>query len=254
MGLTGKVALVTGGGTGIGKGVALALAREGARVVIMGRRIQPLKETARLIETLGGEAAAIAGDVSSFEDVARVIDHTSNQWQRLDLLVNNAGVYAKENGLLGTSLALIHELISTNLLGVILTTQAAVPLMLRNGGGCVINIASYAAIGSAPGQPVYGASKAGVIHLTQSLARTLGPTIRVNAISPDWTFTKTADEAKTEEEEQRLADGGSCYALGRIAFPEDIASACLWLASPEASYISGSNLLLHGGGAVFRRK
>lgn len=135
-------------------------------------------------------------------------------------------------------------------------TQAAVPLMLRNGGGCVINITSNTGIASAPGQPVYGASKAAVIHLTQSLARTLGPAIRVNSISPDWTFTKTADEARTEEEERRVAEGGSYYALGRIAFPEDIARACLWLTSSDASYVSGSNMLLHAhsGGPVFRRK
>jgi NAD(P)-dependent dehydrogenase (short-subunit alcohol dehydrogenase family) len=247
---TGKVALVTGGGTGIGRSIARAFAREGARVVVAGRRAEPLDETVELIVGEGGEAIAVAADVTQSADVAELISRTVGHFGSLDIAVNNVGVLRP--GAVGD----LDEddwraSVETNITGTWLSMKHEIAHMRSNGGGSIVNVASN--LGSharLPGLGAYVASKAAVSALTQNAALDhVADGIRINAVSPGPVDTSlTLMPGETEEE--RDARFGAQVPLGRIGRTDDVASAVLYLASDDAGFIVGTDLRIDGGAAA----
>ena len=236
---TNRVALVTGGGTGIGRAVAKALVAEGAKVVVTGRREEPLKQLAAEFPEL---VRYITMDVTEKGSPANAVRFVIEQFGRLDILVNNAGV-----GVLGPLVELdddaIRQTFSVNVEGVLITTREAIPSLAKNGGS-IINISSTIARVSMPGTTAYAGAKASVERITASLAVELGPQgIRVNAVAPGVTKTDMSDSIPQEMIEGMVAQ----TPLGRIGQPEDIARAVTFLASDDASWITGQVLQSSGG-------
>ena len=242
---TGKVVLVTGGSRGIGAGIVRRFAETGARVVLNYRQSQSAAEAISAeITASGGEALLIQADVTDQVQVAGMIEQTVAEYGRLDILVNNVGAYP-ERPLAEMSAGEWEEVVDANLGSVFLCTQAAAGQMIaQDGGGVIINIATVEAIQPAPGYSHYNAAKAGVLMFTRSAANEYGPHgIRVNAVSPGLIWRPGI--------EQNWPEGVARYRqaapLGRLGQPEDIADACLFLASPAARWISGINLVVDGG-------
>lgn len=236
-----QVVLVTGGGKGIGRGITMAFLAQGAQVVICGR-----SEPDTLPEADGRQAAFIAADVRDTEQAQALFAQIQERYGRLDVLINNAG---------GTPFCLaadasprLHEnIIALNLTAPLLLAQQANALMQQQDqGGVVIFIASVSAQRPSPGTAAYGAAKAGILNLTRSLAVEWAPKVRVVAVTPG--LVQTEQSHLHYGDEDGIAAVAATIPLGRMAQPDDIASACLFLASPSASYASGTNLTIHGGG------
>ena len=236
---TNKVALVTGGGTGIGRAIAKALVAEGARVVVTGRREVPLKQ---LAAEFPDAVRYITTDVTEKGAPARAVSFVIEQFERLDILVNNAGV-----GILAPLVELddeaIQQIFAVNVEGVLITTREAIPSLAKNGGA-VVNISSTLAQVSMPGAAAYAGSKAAIERITSALAVELGPQgIRVNAVAPGVTKTDMSDAVPQQMIEGMVAQ----TPLGRIGQPEDIARAVAFLASDDASWVTGQLLQSSGG-------
>ena len=236
---TNRVALITGGGTGIGRAVAKALVAEGARVVVTGRREEPL---AQLVAEFPDAVRYITTDVTEKGGPANAVRFVIEQFERLDILVNNAGM-----GALGPLVELgddaIQQTFAVNVEGVLITTREAIPSLSKNGGA-VVNISSTIAQASMPGTAAYAGSKAAMERITSSLAVELGPQgIRVNSVAPGVTKTDMIAIAPQEMIEGMIAQ----TPLGRIGEPEDIARAVAFLASDDASWITGQVLQSSGG-------
>lgn len=246
MSLQKKVAIVTGGGQGIGKAIAKRFLQEGMKVVIAEIDQEAGKETADEFYSLGS-ILFVHADVSEEDSVKNLIQETIAQFDCIDVLVNNAGRSAPENPpITELSLEDWHKTISTNLTGVFLCTKHCVE-HLRKTQGTIINIASTRALMSEPNTEAYAASKGGVLALTHALAISLGPDIRVNCISPGWIEvsewqkqTKRHQSELTEQEHQQ-------HPVGRVGKPEDIASLAVYFASSEAAFITGTNFVVDGG-------
>jgi NAD(P)-dependent dehydrogenase (short-subunit alcohol dehydrogenase family) len=233
------VALVTGGGTGIGRAVARALLAEGARVVVIGRREQPL---AALAAEFGGPVSYLAGDVTERGGPARAVRHAVEGYGRLDALVNCAG-FASLRPLAETDDDDLERVMAVNVRGLLATTREAVPHLARTGGS-VVNISSTIARASMPGSAAYAGSKAAVERITSALAVELGPLgVRVNAVAPGLTRTDMSAGAPPEVVEAMVAQ----TPLGRIGEPDDIAKAVVFLASNDASLVTGQVLQSSGG-------
>jgi 3-oxoacyl-[acyl-carrier protein] reductase len=248
--LDGKVALVTGASRGLGRATALLFAQEGAAIVVnyAARRDEAERVTDAIRES-GGEALAIQADVADGSDVTEMARQALDRFGRIDILVNNAGIHRPGTGLT-TSEEDLNSLFAVNVGGVLHCVQAVVPGMIERGYGRLVNIASVAGLitGAANNTP-YAASKAAVIALTKRLALELGPNgITVNAICPG--FIRT-DMALREDAEQRTAAFAAKAVLGRVGEPGDIAAAALFLASDEASFITGQVLTVDGGRTDF---
>jgi 3-oxoacyl-[acyl-carrier protein] reductase len=245
MRLAGKVALITGAQQGIGRAIALAYGREGASVVVnyLDDR-QAAEAIAAQIRQQGGRAVAVAGDVACAHDVQRMIE-AGSAFGGIDVLVNNAGIFPRVP-FLEMSEAQWDEVLTVNLKGTFLCTQAVARELVRQGRpGAIINLASGAAFRSSPRGVHYVASKAGVVGLTRAAALELAPyRIRVNAIAPGLTDTAQPRYGMSEEE---LQAAGRQIPLGRMAVPEDIANLAVFLASEEASYITGQTIHVNGG-------
>jgi NAD(P)-dependent dehydrogenase (short-subunit alcohol dehydrogenase family) len=244
--LGGKVALITGAGSGIGRASALLFAREGARVVVVDYASAGGQETVRMIEEAGGDAIFIEADVSKAADVERMVKTTVETYGRIDILYNNAGIAGRPARTTKAAEDEWNSIISTNLRGVFLGSKYAIPVMVTHGGGVVINTASAAGLFGSPGRPAYGASKAGVIQLTKTMALEYGKqNVRVNCIC--------AGAVQTPMSAPDLADDAARQAfiqnvpLGRIGLPEEIAKAALYLASDDSSYTTGAALVVDGG-------
>ncbi|MDR7433575.1 MAG: 3-oxoacyl-ACP reductase family protein [Armatimonadota bacterium] len=240
-----QVVLVTGGGRGIGRAIAIAFGQEGAKVVVNYRmsEVGAIRTVAE-IQKAGGEAIAVRADVSNRRDVEGMVQEVVRKFGRLDVLVNNAAVFTSKP-LLEVSEELWDFVLGTNLKGTFLCSQAAARVMLAQGSGVIINIASGGGLHPYPGYDTsvpYAASKAGVIMLTKRMSYELAPTVRVNCVVPGIIDSKP--EEWTEEIRQRFA---AAIPLRRVGLPEEVAEGVLFLASKDAEYITGQTLVIDGG-------
>ncbi|MFZ5918513.1 MAG: SDR family NAD(P)-dependent oxidoreductase [Chloroflexota bacterium] len=244
MRLKDKVAIVTGAGRGIGLGITLAFAREGARVAACDVRADLLDGALAEIRALGGEALAFPMDVTRRDQIQRVVDEVLTRWGTIDILVNNAGIY-EVLPFEEISEAQWDRLLAVNLKGAFLCCQAVVPAMKRQGAGRIISIASSAGkTGGTLAGAHYSVSKAGVICLAKQLARELGPHgITVNAVAPGRIDTPMI-HAVSDEENAAFVQRTP---LGRLGTPQDVARAVVFLACDEASFITGEILDVNGG-------
>ncbi|MGH2478842.1 MAG: SDR family NAD(P)-dependent oxidoreductase [Ktedonobacteraceae bacterium] len=249
--LNGKVALVTGAGSGIGREMALLFAREGANVVAGDLNAQGNAETIHLIEEQGGRAFAVQLNVTIAQEVEAAMQATLNHFGALHILCNNAGT-----GETRTPIATLEEsewerVFAVNVKGVFLGIKYGAAAMLKTGqGGSIINTASVAGVVGNPGYAAYSSSKAACIHLTRTAALELARShIRVNAIAPAFTATPMVDTMVSthRDPERALQKLGSLIPLGRLGRPEEIANAALYLASDESSFTTGAVLVLDGG-------
>ena len=256
--LAGKVALVTGGGTGIGQAIAVIFAREGAKVVVTGRTAASLEDTVRRITDAGGEAGYVQGDVSRAADAERMARETVGKFGELDVLVNNAGV----RGSIGTIVDLSEEewqrTFDINAKGSWLCSKYAIPEMKKAGGGSIIMVSSIAAHIGHTKTSCYNAAKAAQELLMKCMALDFAAdNIRVNSICPAWVETEMnrAQLAQMRAEPDRPVVSGRSYnyvtktlhPIGRIGTPEDCAWAAVYLASDESSWTTGSSLMVDGG-------
>ena len=244
--LEGKVSIVTGASRGIGRGIAVRLAQEGAKVVINHRgSAEGAEETARLIREAGGEALVVQADVSRMDEAQRLVQETINAFGQVDILVNNAGTTRD------TLLMMMKEdqwdvVVDTNLKSVFTCCKAVARPMVKRKFGRIINISSVSGLAGQGGQTNYAASKAGVIAFSKSLAKELGSrNITVNVVAPG--FVPTALTEGILAEGDNLQRAVEATPLGRLGTPEDVAGAVVFFASDDASFITGQVLSVDGG-------
>ncbi len=245
MRLADKVAIITGGGTGIGRATAILFAREGARVVITGRRREPLEETMKVIKSANGIGHYSQCDISKKDEFLRTVDGTVSKYGKIDILINNAAVFTG-NG--KTIIDLSEEewdaLMAVNLRGVFLCSKAVVSHMINNGGGVIINCSSISGHIGQPKQGSYNAAKGGVELLTKCMALDLAVyNIRVNTVCPGWVEIDSNREDIRVRREEILR----MHPIGRVGQPEDIAPAFLYLASEDSAWVTGTSLMVDGG-------
>ena len=247
--LKGKVAIVTGGGSGFGEGMARRFAGEGARVTVVDVRADQAR---RVAEAIGDAAMAIEADVASGEAVEHAVTRTIEAFAIPDIVVNNAGVTHRNRPILEVDEATFERIFAVNVKSIFHMVRAVVPPMRENGGGVMLNVGSTAGIRPRPGLTWYNASKGAVNLVSKSLAVELAPwKIRVNALCPVMGVTgMLADFMGVEDTPENRARFLATIPLGRLSQPEDIAAAALFLASDEASFITGVELPVDGGRTV----
>lgn len=243
---TNKVALVTGGSSGIGRATSLAFAREGAKVVVADVQVAGGEETVRLIQAAGGEAIFVKTDVSQAADVEAMVNRTVETYGRLDCAFNNAGI----TGIIGSIIDCTEEnwdrTLAINLKGVWLGMKYELIHMLKQGSGAIVNTASIAGLVGFPNLPAYIASKHGVVGLTKAAALEFAKTgIRINAVCPGYTQTPLLGPAGATSE--GLAAMAAFEPVGRLGQPQEIAATVLWLCSDAASFITGVAMPVDGG-------
>lgn len=243
MRLKDKVALITGGGRGIGRAIALALAKEGADIVACDINLENLKEVASEIEKLGRRVLILKADVSKVREVDEIVKKALDKFTKIDILVNNAGI-TRDNLILRMSEEEWDQVLDINLKGTFNCLKAVARPMMKQRWGRIINIASVVGIMGNPGQANYAASKAGIIGLTKSAAKELASRgINVNAIAPG--FIKTVmTEALSNEVKERLTSQIPLKRLGEVT---DVANLVVFLAGDDASYITGEVIKVDGG-------
>lgn len=243
----GKVALVTGGGSGIGRATALAFARDGARVVIGNRNVQRGEETVAMIRAAGGTASFRRTDVLVAADIEALVKHAVSEYGGLDLAFNNAGIEGEPRPLAEQTEANYDAVMDINVKGVWLSMKYEIPRMLDQGGGAIVNCSSVAGVIAFPGIGIYSASKHAVIGLTKTAALEYSAQgIRINAVNPAVIDTEMVD---------RLADGmkmkkddlTTFHPIGRLGRVDEVAEAVLWLCSGRASFVTGHSLIVDGG-------
>lgn len=246
----GKVVIVTGGATGIGRGISEVLAREGARVVIANRSVERGEEAAAAIRESGGQAHFVRCDVSSEEDCRALVDEAVRRFGKLDALVNNAGIFPRAT-LEETTSELWDQISAVNLKGAFFCCKYAVPELRKQGGGSILNIGSANSYVGLPHLFAYSVSKGGMVTMTRNLAAALAKdNIRVNFVNPGWVITEMEIEIQAQEghDAEWLAEAARSMPLGRHQVPEDAAYACLFLISDEASQINGDQINVDGRG------
>jgi NAD(P)-dependent dehydrogenase (short-subunit alcohol dehydrogenase family) len=245
--LSGKVALVTGGTSGIGKASAIALAQAGAKVVVAGRRQAEGEETIRQIQAIGGDGFFVATDVSKEADVQALIEKTMARYGRLDIAFNNAGVDQQTTPLPEQTETTYDRIMDINVKGVWLSLKHEIPAMLKNGGGAIVNTTSGLGLVGAAGVPIYVASKHAVEGLTKSVALEYAKQgIRVNAVSPGLIQTEMLDHS-VQTNTELMEYFKTMLPMGRIGTPQEVVNAVLWLCSDASSFVTGQSLTVDGG-------
>lgn len=243
LGLEGKVAVITGASRGIGRAVALELARAGAQIAAVATRVESVQETVEACRAVGATAEAYGADVSEEASVKGLAAQILERFPKIDVLVNNAGI-TRDQLFLRMSVADFDRVLEVNLKGPFLVTQAFSRVLLKNRGARVINIASVVGLMGNAGQANYAASKAGLIAMTKSLAKEFASRgVLVNAVAPGYVATDMTAEMPEAAKEAMLAQ----VPLGRPAEPREIAGPVLWLASDLSTYVTGHVLVVDGG-------
>jgi len=256
MKLDGKVALITGAGSGVGAEIARRFVADGAKICITGRRQEKLDEVTRSLPD--GAVLTCAGDVTKFEDVERMVETALKFNGKLDVLVNNAAIDSGGTTVVEMDPELWHSVMEINLSGPMYLMKASIPHMIEGGGGSIINIASLGGLRCLPGMPAYCSSKAGLIMLTKQVALDFGPSkIRCNVVCPGGTRTEMLENSLSPLKEvigtdidgvfERIS---SMVPLRRTASPSEITGICSYLASDDSTFMTGSVLLLDGGAAI----
>ena len=239
----GKVAIVTGAAQGIGKTIALLFAAKGASLVLCDINLEAAEKTAREIEEKGGKCLPLKSDVSNFQDAEKIIKQAVEHFGSLDILINNAGI-TRDNVLLRMKEEQWDQVMAVNLKGTFNFTRAAIKVMMRKKRGKIINIASITGMMGNAGQANYSASKAGVIGFTKAIAREYADRgITVNAVAPGFIATAMTDAIPEREREELIKQ----IPMKKLGTPEDVANAVYFLASDEASYITGHVIGVNGG-------
>ncbi len=250
--LKGKTAIVTGGGRGIGKAIALGFAKAGAKVALTSRKMNDLEATAAEIKAFGGEAFPIEAHLAKMEEISNMVNTVTGKFGRIDILVNNAGTNPAMGTVLDADERLWDTIMNLNLKGLYFSSQAVARVMKKQGGGKIINIASIDGIKPEPGVSIYDISKAGVRMVTRAFAVELAPfNIQVNTIAPGPISTKLLDShwfhLPPEEAKKQKEELAKMTPMGRIGDPDEIAGAAIYLASDASSYTTGAEILIDGG-------
>lgn len=248
--LKGKVAIVTGGGRGIGKAIAQRLAGAGANVVIASRKLENLEATAREFLSLSGKAIPIACHVGRADEIERLVSETESRLGPVDVLVNNSATNIGQGPALDVTDEMVSKMVEINLLSSIRLIRRIVPRMIeRKSGGSIINIASIAGLRPQPGGLLYSATKAALIMMTRTWAIEFGPSgIRVNAIAPGLIQTDFSEYFWKNPEHRRELE--RTQPIPRVGQPEEIGGLALYLASDESSFVTGQTFVVDGGATV----
>jgi len=242
----GKVALVTGGSSGIGRATAIKFGERGAKVVVAARREKEGKETVEMIKKAGGEAMFVQTDVRIASQVENMVNQTVKKYGRLDIAFNNAGVGGIMARLVRTTEELFDELVDTNFKGVWLSMKYEIPVMQKQGGGVIINNASIAGVSTAERLSVYSGSKHAVVAISNAAATEYGKdNVRVVAICPGWIKTRMTEELRAQKDADTTIQ--NTVPLKRMGEPEEVAEMVIWLASDAASFVTGGAFIISGG-------
>jgi NAD(P)-dependent dehydrogenase (short-subunit alcohol dehydrogenase family) len=242
MRLDNKTAIITGGGSGIGLSCARTFAREGADVVLFGRRQDKLDQAAKEI---GSQALAVQGDITKIDDIERLVSQTIESFNKIDILINNAGVF-EMGTLLDTQGDSWQKILDVNIKGVFQLTQAVLPKMLEQKSGSIVNISSILSTIGIAGTLAYSASKGALDQFNRVIAMEHAKDgIRSNSICPGMIETEMTEELRNDK--SVITDILNAYPVGRFGLPQEVANACLFLASDEASFITGTVLPVDGG-------
>jgi NAD(P)-dependent dehydrogenase (short-subunit alcohol dehydrogenase family) len=246
---TGKVVLITGGTSGIGRATAIAFAEHGADIVIAGRREAEGAESLTLVQKAGGQGLFVRVDVNDESEIEAMVAETLKHFGRLDFAFNNAGVGGQGRGTMTATADIYDQIMNINVRGVFFSMKHQIPAILQSGGGAIVNNASVLALRPSASSPIYSASKAAVVGLTKSAALEFAAKgVRVNAICPAIIETDMTEQIRGDE--QTRAYLMSRHPIGRFGQSEEVAASVLYLCSPEASFITGVALPLDGGFAA----
>jgi NAD(P)-dependent dehydrogenase (short-subunit alcohol dehydrogenase family) len=239
-----KVAIITGGSSGIGRAAAVALAKQGVKIAIAARRAKEGEETVRLVKEAGSEGIFVKTDMANENDVRSLVEKTVKQYNGLDYAFNNAGIEEMTTPLVNQTSEVFDQIMNVNVKGIWLSMKYEIPEMIRTGGGAIVNTSSGAGVVGYPQQPIYIASKHAVLGLTKSAALEYAKSgIRINAIAPGVTETEMVERV----DKQLVEHLKSITPIGRIGDPQEIANAVVWLLSDKASFVLGHTLLVDGG-------
>ena len=242
-----RVAIITGGSSGIGRAIAIALSKQGVKVTVASRRPKEGEETIRLVKEAGGDGIFVKTDVANENDVKSLVWKSVKQYNRLDYAFNNAGIEESPTSLVDQTSEVFDQIMNVNAKGVWLSMKYEIPEMIRTGGGAVINTSSGAGVIGTPQLPIYTASKHAVLGLTKSAALEYAKSgIRINAIVPGVVETDMFERV-AKDNKQILESLESITPMGRIGNPQEIANAVVWLLSDNASFVVGHTLIVDGG-------
>jgi NAD(P)-dependent dehydrogenase (short-subunit alcohol dehydrogenase family) len=242
-----KVAIITGGNSGIGRATAVALARQGVNITIASRRTKEGEETVKLVKDAGSEGIFVKTDVTKEDDVRSLVEKSTDKFGRLDYAFNNAGIEESMTPLVDQRSDHFDRIINVNVKGVWLSMKYEIPEMIKSGGGSIVNMSSVAGVMGFPQMPIYIASKHAVLGLTKSAALEYARSgIRINAVAPGAVNTDMAKRVM-EGNPQLSQTLTSMHPIGRVAEPEEIADVVSWLLSDKSSFVLGHTLLADGG-------